>query len=145
MSGGFKIVDHTADIGFKVWGKNGLELFNEAARAMMSQIVDLETVEDVQKQAISLAAESPGLLLHRYLREILYYVDKGLVFNQFHIEKHNLSDKKASSYFLKGQLVGEMIDPTRHRICSEIKAVTRHNFYVKTKGPWWEANILLDV
>ncbi|MBN1781997.1 archease [bacterium] len=145
MSSGFKIVDHTADVGLKVWGTDGPELFREAAVAMMSQVVDLSTIESVQKQAISLKADTPEELLHRWLREILFLIDKGLVFNQFHIEKHNLSEKKAAPYFLEGYLVGESLDTTRHRICNEVKAVTRHNFYVKTKGPWWEANILLDV
>ena len=138
-------MDHTADIGLRVWGKNGPELFDEAARAMMAQIIDLDTVKGVQKQAIHLDAESTESLLHSWLREILYYLDKGLVFNGFHIEKHNLSDKKAGEYFLDGYLVGESFDPGRHEICIEVKAVTYHNFYLKTKGPWWEANIVLDV
>jgi SHS2 domain-containing protein len=145
VGGGYKIVDHTADLGLRVWGKTGPELFDEAARALMSQIIDLEAVESVQKESFYIEAESTEMLLHQWLREILFYVDKGLVFNQFHIEKHNLSDKKAARYFIKGQLVGECVDPTRHRICNEVKAVTRHNFYVKSKGPWWEANILLDL
>ncbi len=145
MSSGFKIMDHTADVGLKIWGKNGPELFDEAARAVMSQVIDLNTVEGVQKQTIHLKADSPEALLHLWLREILFFVDKGLVFNQFHIENHNLAEKKASTYFLEGVLAGETIDLGRHEICCEVKAVTRHNFYVKTKGPWWEANILLDV
>ena len=145
MSGGYKIIDHTADIGLKVWGKSGPELFDEAARALLSQIIDLDSVEPVQKQAIQLNAETPQQLLHQWLREILFLVDKGLVFNQFHIEKHNLSEKNVPAYYLEGYLAGEKIDLDRHEICKEVKAVTRHNFYLKTKGPWWEAHLLLDV
>jgi SHS2 domain-containing protein len=145
LGSGYKIVDHTADLGLRVWGKTVPELFDEAARALMSQIINLEEVESTHKQSFYIEAESIEMLLHQWLREILFYVDKGLVFKQFHIEKHNLSDKNAAKYYIKGQLVGELLDPTRHRICNEIKAVTRHNFYVKSKGPWWEANILLDL
>ena len=145
MGGGYKIVDHTADIGLKVWGSSGPELFIEAARAVLSQIIDLDLVEPVQKQTIRLTSESPQQLLLLWLRELLFFVDKGLVFNQFHIEKHNLSEKNVSTYYLEGTLAGEKIDPDRHEICKEVKAVTRHNFYLKTKGPWWEAQLLLDV
>ncbi|MBN2104406.1 archease [bacterium] len=138
-------MDHTADVGFRVWGKNGPELFIEAAYAMMSQIVNLETIKCVQKQVIHLEEKNLESLLHRWLREILFYFDKGLIFNQFHIEKHNLSDKKASEFYLDGYWAGEPIDLNRHEICIEIKAVTRHNFYLRANGPWWEANILFDV
>jgi SHS2 domain-containing protein len=145
MGGGYKIIDHTADIGLKIWGKSGPELFGEAARALLSQIIDLDSIQPVQKQAIRIEAESLQQLLHRWLRELLFFVDKGLVFNQFHIENHNLSEKNVSTYYLEGTLAGEKIDPDRHEICKEVKAVTRHNFYIKTKGPWWEAQLILDV
>ena len=145
MSSGYKILDHTADIGLRVWGKNGPELFTEAAIATMSQIVSMDTIENVQKQVIHLEEETLESLLHQWLRAILFYFDKGLVFNQFHIEKHNLSDKKASRYYLEGYWLGEPIDMNRHEICMEVKAVTRHNFYLRAKDPWWEANIVLDV
>lgn len=145
MSGGYKIVDHTADMGIRVWGKNGPELFVEAARAVTSQIVDMDTVKRVQKKPVHLEAENQESLLHYWLREIIYYFDKGLIFNQFHIEKHNLSDKKASTRYVEAYWLGESIDLNRHEICMEVKAVTRHNFYLRARGPWWEANILLDV
>ena len=145
MAGGYRLTDHTADLGIRVWGKNAPELFVEASKALMLQIVDMDTVEAVQPRTLKLKRASLDELLFNLLREILYLTDRGWVFSQFQIENHNLSEKNVKFYFLEISALGEPIDTTRHEICNEIKAITRHNFYVKTKHPWFEANILLDV
>jgi len=146
VSGGYKILEHTADLGLQVWGKTPEELFTEAAQAMMSLYVDPKSV--VEKEACPLRVEAGTLedALHVLLREILSEMQvKSWVFSRFQIEKTNISKNCEKTYFLESRLWGEPIDQKRHDICLEIKAVTRHNFYVKRNNPWWEASILFDV
>ena len=122
-----------------------LELFLEAANAMAQQIVDPETVSAEKSATIKLKKNTLEELLFNWLREILFLTQQGWVFHQFQLENHNLLEKNVNVYFLEASAVGEPVDPARHEICNEIKAITRHNFYLKTKRPWFEANILLDV
>lgn len=146
MGGGYKSVEHTADIGIKVWGRNIKELFEEAAKGMIAQIYDHTLVREKEKRDINLEAESIDELLLQWLKEILFLIEsEGLLFCRFQIEKDNFSIRKAKTAQIQASLHGERKDPARHDICIEIKAVTRHGLYVKKNGPWWEGNILFDV
>jgi len=146
LGGGYKSVEHTADIGIKVWGRNIKELFEEAAKGMIAQIYDHTLVREKEKRDINLEAESIDELLLQWLKEILFLIEsEGLLFCRFQIEKDNFSIRKAKTAQIQASLHGERKDPARHDICIEIKAVTRHGLYVKKNGPWWEGNILFDV
>ena len=145
MSGGYKPVDHMSDIGIKVWGRNAKELFEEAAQGMIAQIYDHSLVEEKEIIELELEAESIDELLLLWLKEILFLIEsKGFLFCRFQIEKDNFSLRNAKTAQMQASLHGEMKDSTRHDICIEIKAVTRHGLYVKKNGPWWEGNILFD-
>jgi SHS2 domain-containing protein len=146
LAGGYKPVEHTADLGLKAWGRNPRELLEEAAQGMIAQIVDPSVVREKEKVEISLEAESIEELLLQWLKEILFRTEREkLLFSRFQIEKDNFSIRNVKTAQIQASLYGERIDPARHDICLEIKAVTRHGFYVKKNGPWWEANILFDV
>jgi SHS2 domain-containing protein len=146
MSGGFKIQDHTADIGIRVWAKTLPELFEEAAGAMISILLDKkEEATEVQK-SVRFDAPSVDELLFLWLREILFLIEnENVVYAQFHIESHNLAEKDADTYFLSANLQGTAFSKLRHEVCKEIKAVTRHGFYLKKNEPWWETSVLFDV
>ncbi len=146
MSSGFQKTDHTSDEGIKVWGSTGKELFEEAARGLISIIVDQNTVESIEVLKFDIKSESLEGLLLQWLREIIFLVEiERMVFSRFQIERENISLRNANSFFLYASIEGEKINPLRHRICKEIKSVTRHGLYIKKGNPWWEANILFDV
>jgi len=146
MESGYTIVDHTADIGIKVWGKTLQALFIETARDMVSLVVNREKVINTKQEYIYVEAESYEELIFLWLKEILFIMNhKRMVFKHFQIEMDHFSESNVNIYFIKGLLGGEPIDTKRHEICREIKAITRHDFYLKKKGPWWETNILFDV
>lgn len=146
MSSGFQRTDHTSDEGIRVWGSTGKELFEEAAKGLISVLVDRNTVESKEVLRLNIMSENVEGLFLQWLREILYLVEtEGMVFSRFQIEKDNISLRNAESFFLSASIGGEKINPLRHGICKEIKSVTRHGFYIKKGNPWWEANILFDV
>ena len=146
MSGGFKIQEHTADIGIRVWAKTLPELFEEAAGAMISIIQDEKEKASEIRKTVHLDASSVDELLFRWLREILFLIEnENVVYGRFHIETHNLAEKDADTYFLTANIQGTAFSKLRHEVCKEIKAVTRHGFYLKKNEPWWETSVLFDV
>ncbi len=146
MSGGFQRTDHTADEGLRVYGHSAKELFQEAARGMVALLVELNTVHAEEEHVLELQAESVEELLILWLREILFLMEQNkMLFSQFQIENDNISLRNNEMVRLRAFLRGEKLNPSRHEICKEIKAVTRHGLYVKKGNPWWEANILFDV
>jgi len=40
MDVGFELVEHTADIGVRAWGRTREDVFREAARGMLSLVCD---------------------------------------------------------------------------------------------------------
>ena len=143
---GFKIIDHTADVGIQVWAKQLTDLFTEAARAMMSIIVDRATVAEKLKTTITLEAENIEELFLQWLKEILYLMEKEeMVFSEFHIENDNFSYCDDFKYFIQAVLEGEKLNMKRHGICTEIKAVTRHNFFLKKEENLWKTFVLFDI
>ena len=146
MSGGFKIQNHTADIGIRVWAKTLPELFEEAAGAMMSILLDKEDEAPENQKAVRLEAPSVDELLFHWLREILFLIEnENVAYIEFHIENHNLAEKDADTYFLTANIQGTAFSKLRHEVCKEIKAVTRHGYYLKKNEPWWETSVLFDV
>ena len=121
-------------------------LYRRAAGAMMSIIVDPKTVCRIEDIAISVEGTTTEELFLSWLKEILFQAEKeGMVFSRFNIYKDNFSHPQPERYRIYGKLGGEKIDPLRHEICTEIKAVTRHGFFLEKKGLYWESRILFDI
>ena len=146
MSSGHKIIDHTGDVGLKIWGSDIPELFSEAAHAMCALIIESETIQDEQTLDIRVESSDRNALLLKWLKELLYLFEtERIVFSRFQIESCNFEEKDVSTYVLEAKAYGEPLDGARHEICKEIKAVTHHQFYIKKNGEWWESAVLFDI
>lgn len=137
--------EHTADIGMTVRAENWNTLFCRAAEGMMSLILDLQTVRPVKTATRLFRAREGEWLLHHWLSEILFMLERGMVFAFFRVTEDNFSRSEFCNYRFRGILRGEPLDLSRHDICREIKAVTRHNFSLQWNGTHWEARMLFDV
>ncbi|MFH1940947.1 MAG: archease [bacterium] len=146
MSAWFEIVEHTADVGIRVWGDDLKEVFEAAAKGMVSIVVDSGSVKARVKKEIRAEAESTEELLIKWLREILFSMEQeGIIYSRIEVKEANFYRREGNSYFVLGSLGGERLNMTRHGICTEIKAVTRHGFFLKRRKRGWEAQILFDV
>jgi SHS2 domain-containing protein len=128
-------VEHTADLAFRIRGRNLAELLENAAQAMVA----LDGRPPVSKRFIRRVIEIEGTdretLLVNWLNEILYL-------EQTHHEFYNLfvlSD--VIDNHLHAQLYGRQLD---HSVTS-LKAVTFHNLEVKESSDGLEATIVVDV
>jgi SHS2 domain-containing protein len=132
-----------ADIAFLATGKTLAEVFLAAADATVNVMVeDLTTIRDKERVPITLEHESLDLLLFDFLNEFVYYKDaKGLLLRSgpVHIDPHD------GRFTLKAELSGERLDPSRHPLRGDIKAVTLHRFNLRQSGDTWEATVVLDI
>jgi SHS2 domain-containing protein len=120
----FEVINHTADMGIKAYGRDLAELFTNAAYGMASLTTDLEKVSPKDSQEISLEAENRDELLVCWLNEIIYlFASKNMLFSKFEVseidEKH-----------LRAKIFGEKLDMTRHQVETEFKAATYHGLKI---------------
>ena len=135
----YDLIDHTADVGVKAYGKNLSEAFEHAAKAMFDIITDDSTIESTGQYDIKIEAQDLEQLLVDWLSELLYLNSaKNLVFGFF---KVNLDEKNKS---LSATVFGEKYNISKHKVGSEIKAITYHMLEVKNKRPF-HVQVLFDI
>ena len=135
----YQTFDHTADIGIRAFGRNLGELFANAAYALFDQLTDLRKVRKEVSREISIQGGDREDLLIRWLGELLFLCEsRGYLFKEF-------SFSRLEPTSLKAVARGEIFDPSRHRLKTEIKAVTYHQVEVKEKDGRWEGKVVFDV
>ena len=136
----FRVLEHTADIGFEAFGASREDVFRNAGRALMSLIVDLESVRRQDRVRLEARASGPQALLVNWLSEILYLQDtEKRLFGDF--EVNDLRDGRVC-----GDGCGERFDPRRHQIKLLVKAVTYHQLALEeTLEGIWRAQVYVDI
>ena len=135
----YELVDHTADVGVKAYGKTLSEAFENAAKGMFDIITDSSEIENIGQYNIELEAPDLEQLLVDWLSELLFLNSaKNIVFGFFKVE---LDDKKNK---LSAKVFGEKFDISKHKAGAEIKAVTYHMLKVKKKKPF-HVQVLFDI
>jgi SHS2 domain-containing protein len=134
----FEILEHTADVGVRARGRDLPELFRNAAHGLFAVIAGTESVRAVRERSIELEADSVPDLLHGWLEELnaLHQIEREL-YVEFEATIEGLH--------LRARVRGESIDPSRHDLHTEVKAVTWHDFEVREIEGGWEARVLLDI
>ena len=137
--GGFEILEHPADIGFRAFGDSLSGLFANAAVAMLSIAGNPAAAEP--RREYPLAVESPDResLLVDWLGEVLWWFDgRRIAFRDFHVTR--FSDGASAAV---GR--GEPRDAERHRARVIVKAVTWHQLKIERRGEVWTAEVYLDI
>ena len=135
----YELIDHTADVGLKAYGKTLSEAFENAAKGMFDIITDSSEIESIGQYDIELEAPNLEQLLVDWLSELLYLnTSRNQVFGFF---KVNLDEKNNK---LTAKIFGEKFTLSKHKIGSEIKAVTYHILEVKKKKPY-HVQVLFDI
>jgi len=135
----YEVIDHTADIGIKAYGKDLKSLFANAAYGMFDIMADLKNVRT--KESLKIESEAPNVeeLFLSWLGELLYqYNSKKIIFKRFVIDK--LSENMISAL-----AQGEKLDLKKHALKTEIKAATYHQLKVQKVKDEWQAEVIFDV
>lgn len=132
----------TADIAFEAYGKKLPELFENSTLALMEVMADTKTIRPRRHVICNMQHAILEDLLFDFLSELVYQKDaKRLLFSKFRI-KIQLS---AKGYTLNANIWGEEIDPQRHKLRADIKAVTWHLFKIEKKNNRYLARVVLDI
>jgi len=135
----YEVFEHTADLGLRARAPDLDMLFVEAARALFAVIVeDLATVEPRERVDICLAGEDRDYLLFDWLRALLArFESELLLLVRF--------EARVTPEGLIGAAWGERLDPTRHALDHEVKAITYHGLRVEKTADGWLAEVIVDI
>ena len=135
----YQTIDHTADIGIKVFGSDVSDLFKNAGLAMFDLICEIKDLNKEETYHISADGEDWADLIIAWLRELLYlWSGNELIVNSMDI-------CSIYPYKICANVFCVHFDPGFHAIKHDIKAATYHNIEVKKTPDGWVANIIFDV
>ena len=132
-----------ADIAFDAWAQTLDELFMEAARATMQVMVeDLTAVRAMVTVELKLDQNDEEMLLFDFLNELIFFKDaRRLIL----LPARLTIDEAGGGSILQATLQGEEIDVSRHRLNTDVKAVTMLRFSLSRVPAGWRATVVLDV
>lgn len=137
--GSYKLLEHTADLGIRVWGRDLKSLFINSASAMFELIAGIDSIKPANAVEITADAADRDELLKNWLSELLYHFHvKETLFSRFEIRE--LDDNSVISVAR-----GEKIDKDRHKLKREIKAVTFHGLDIHRQENILSTDIIFDV
>jgi SHS2 domain-containing protein len=133
----FEILEHTADLKIRVFGKTKEELF-ENAMVGMFEAAKYETTKQPMTKRLTTKIKSfdlPSLLVD-FLNEVLYLVEtKKLVFEKIEFKK-----------FTENEIEANLFGKPLKRIGVHIKGVTYYGLEIsQRKDKNWQATVLFDI
>jgi SHS2 domain-containing protein len=136
---GYELLDHTGDIGIKVWADDAKGIFQEAARALFDIITDLGKVDKRLAREVLAKGSGQEELLVAWLSELLYLHEvEELLFCDFTIWE-------IQGGSVKGVARGERFQEGRHCIKTAVKAVTYHELKIGERKGRWHAQVIFDI
>lgn len=136
-------IDHTGDIGIRVRAESLPQLFERAALGTFSVLTDLSSVRPKVQSSVTVTDRDLEALLVRWLSELNFRhtVDHHL-YCRFTVDD---LDKENDEYTLRATVQGEPIDPDRHTVYTEIKAITFHGLDVQETDDGWTVQVIFDM
>jgi SHS2 domain-containing protein len=135
----FRVLEHTADIGFEAFGATREEVFANAARALMHLVVDLESIAPRERLPVEVQGTDLASLLVNWLSEVLLLHDaEGWLFRDY--EVRSLRDTS-----LVAIARGEKFDRGRHQAKLLVKAITYHQLALEQTPGGWRAQVYVDI
>lgn len=135
----YRIIEHTADIGFEVTADTKEQVFEAAALAFFHMMWRIGHPNESQPEIIEVTGIDMKELLVNFLEEFLYLYDaKGLICSQLKVE--TVTDTKICA-----QAWLQLFNDARDRELLGVKAVTYHQLYVGEKDHNWVAQVFLDI
>ena len=118
------------------------ELFASAAEGLLAaSVADPASVGERERLPIDLAEPDLELLLLRFLSELVFLRDA----RRLLLRPDELRVEANGGARLAGVLVGERIDPARHRLERDVKAVTAYGLRVQGSAGDFHTRVTVDV
>lgn len=137
----FEFIEHTADVGVRVYGETLEALFANSAGVLFGLILDFRPQLDTEEQII-LEAEDLEELLVTWLNELI-----SLLFAyKFLPADYSIAiEDRGGLKVLKSTIKGCNFDPYQNELKMEIKAATYHDLKVEEAASGWVAEVIFDI
>lgn len=136
----YEIIEHTADVGIRVYGETLPQLFRDAAIGMLSIIAELDSIDETVSVEVKVQSDTLEDLFVAWLSELIFQHEVQEVFWK-RVEILQFDERK-----ILAKAYGEEKNPQKHLVYTEIKNVTYHQLSVEqfTDGTW-EAQVIFDI
>ncbi|MFP4039534.1 MAG: archease [Desulfosudaceae bacterium] len=135
----YRFFEHTADLGLEIPGRDLPELFTNACFALFDILAAPDGLVGEQNSEISVSGgDTPDLLIN-WLRELLA---QWTVYGRL-VAASDIMFFAGTE--LRARLDWDEFDPARHRLKTEIKAVTYHALDVVQTDRGCRARVVLDL
>jgi len=135
----FRVLEHTADVGFEAFGWSLDEVYANAARALFYLIVELDQVGPAERISVTVQGTDREALLVNWLSELLFLHDsEGWLFREFKILR--IEDTS-----LNAVAIGERFHASRHHLKMLVKAITYHQLALGKTSEGWRAQVYVDI
>lgn len=160
----YEVFDHTADLGILFEGRDLADLFETAAFAVFDLMTELPAVEERRTHRFVVTGGDREDLLVNFLRELLYLFNgRGFLVRRCAVRIDDAGEPETRSrpapseavsvgsepvppqWRLEAEAAGEPFAPDRHRMKTEIKAVTYHGLEIRETTAGWWGRIVCDV
>jgi SHS2 domain-containing protein len=133
-----------ADVAFEASGRTLEEVFESAGNALMNtQVGELSAIGTGTVVSFTIENKDTERLLHDFLQELIFYKDAELLlFREYDLKITKLD---SGAWKLAASLKGEPINPKKHELLVDVKAVSWHMFKVAKDESGWKAFVILDV
>jgi SHS2 domain-containing protein len=135
----FRLLEHPSDIGLEVRGATAAEVFSNAARGLMHIIGESLQVREAEQRTVAISASDLPQLFVRWLSEILFLYDGERFLTA------GAAVELIGETGLKAVVLGEPLDPQRHHVMLDVKAVTYHQLLIERRGDGWYARVVFDI
>jgi SHS2 domain-containing protein len=134
-----EVFEHTADLGLRIKAPDLDTLLIEAARGLLSIIVENpEEVRPQQEKNFHIDGQESQYLLFDWLNELLFtFETEHLLFSEF--------DLRTGENGIDVVARGEHLDTDRHRLDHEVKAITYHELKVVEQADGLMAEVIVDI
>jgi SHS2 domain-containing protein len=137
--GPYRLLDHTADLGLEIYGRDLADLFANACFALFDNITDLSRVKASVARSLAVTGDDLPDLMVNWLRELLaLWTIDGLLVASARV-------KAVSETRLTAELACDVYAADRHDLKTDIKAVTYHQIAVTREAGGWTARVVMDV
>lgn len=139
----FNEIDHTGDIGIQVRADSLPQLFERAAEGTFRILTDPSSILPDAETTVSVQGRDLDALMVRWLSELNYrHTVHHHLFCDFQVED---IERSGGELELTATIRGESIDPDRHIVYTEIKAVTFHGLHVRQTDGGWTTQVIFDM
>jgi len=137
---GFKLLEHTSDIGILAHGETREQALIGASEGLVSILVESpEAIRNVEERHFKASGRDEAEQIVNWLNELVFYFDtEGLVFWGFSIDSWTSEE-------IIGRATGERFDLYRHELRTAVKAITYHQFESHPTPTGWEIRVFVDV